>query len=67
MNAIAEVYSYSDIVLMTDEEGNKDTDRWPSMENILRAIDNLVRGASPGDNFVFYCTVLRRRYLALPR
>jgi len=35
MNAIAGVYRYSDIVLMTDEEENKDTDRWPSMENIV--------------------------------
>jgi len=29
----------------------------------LRAIDNLVRGASSGDVFVFYCTLLRRALL----
>ena len=26
----------------------------------LRAIDNLVRGAAPGDIFVFYCELLRQ-------
>jgi hypothetical protein len=26
----------------------------------LRAIDNLVRGAAPGDAFVFYCELLRQ-------
>lgn len=51
-----EIYNYrkQDIFVMTDEEGNKGTEMWPSAENILRAIDNLVRGASPGDVFVFY-------------
>ena len=32
----------------------------------LRAIDNLVRGASPGDVFVFYCMLRTRRHPALP-
>jgi hypothetical protein len=35
MNAIAGLYRYPDVVLMTDEEENRDTDRWPSMENIV--------------------------------
>ncbi|KAH9979134.1 caspase domain-containing protein [Russula compacta] len=56
MVTTAEVYHYreQDICLMTDEEVNKNTDLWPSRVNILRAIDSLVRGASPEDVFVFY-------------
>jgi hypothetical protein len=41
MNAIAGVYCYSDIVLMTDEEENKGTDRWPSMENIVSFLSRI--------------------------
>jgi len=53
---LKEVYNYreQDISLMTDEEDNKGTEMWPSAQKILRAMDDLVRGASPGDAFVFY-------------
>ncbi|KAF8492190.1 caspase domain-containing protein [Russula emetica] len=47
-------YREQDIFVMTDEEKNVGTEHWPSKENILRAMDNLVRGATPGDAFVFY-------------
>jgi len=53
---LMDVYDYreEDIVVMTDEEKNIDTERWPSKENMLRAIDKFVVGASPGDAFVFF-------------
>jgi hypothetical protein len=37
MVAAIEIYGYhdSDIVVMTDEEENKNTKRWPSKENIV--------------------------------
>ncbi|KAF8469276.1 caspase domain-containing protein [Russula ochroleuca] len=47
-------YREQDIFVMTDEEKNVGTEHWPSKENILRAMDNLVRDATPGDAFVFY-------------
>ncbi|KAI0246649.1 caspase domain-containing protein [Lactifluus subvellereus] len=39
---------------MTDEEQHRNTLHWPSEANILRAIANLVDGASAGDAFIFY-------------
>ncbi|KAH9059176.1 caspase domain-containing protein [Lactarius vividus] len=47
-------YKEEDICLMTDEEANCDTSLWPSEENIMKAMCDLVRGASPGDAFVFF-------------
>ncbi|KAN0118334.1 Caspase domain containing protein [Russula decolorans] len=47
-------YREEDIFVMTDEEKNAGTEHWPSKENIFRAMDNLVRDATPGDAFVFY-------------
>ena len=37
MVAAIEIYGYhdSDIVVMTDEEENKNTEHWPSKENIV--------------------------------
>jgi hypothetical protein len=60
--ALKDLYRYreQDITLMTDEEGNKGTEMWPSASNILQAIDRLVHGASRGDAFVFYCTLRTR-------
>ncbi|KAI0063756.1 hypothetical protein BV25DRAFT_1914843 [Artomyces pyxidatus] len=44
-----------DIVVMTDDDDNLiGSSRWPSHENILNAIAALVKGARPGDNFVFH-------------
>ncbi|KAI9436822.1 caspase domain-containing protein [Lactarius psammicola] len=53
---LIEVFRYKeiDIFLMTDEEANRDTARWPSEANIIRALENLVRDASRGDAFVFF-------------
>ncbi|KAI9512135.1 caspase domain-containing protein [Russula earlei] len=55
---LIEVYQFreDDISIMTDEEVNKDTARWASKENILKAASNLVHDASPGDAFVFFYT-----------
>ncbi|KAH9963701.1 caspase domain-containing protein [Lactifluus volemus] len=55
-DTLIEAYEYldQDIFMMTDEEDNKDTPQWPSQANILQAIDNFVRGALPGDSFVFF-------------
>ncbi|KAF8258290.1 caspase domain-containing protein [Lactarius quietus] len=53
---LIEVFRYKerDIFLMTDEESNRDTARWPSQANILQALQDLVRDASKGDAFVFF-------------
>ncbi|KAN0136659.1 Caspase domain containing protein [Lactarius tabidus] len=53
---LIEVFRYKerDILLMTDEESNRDTARWPSQANILQALQDLVRDASTGDAFVFF-------------
>jgi hypothetical protein len=32
---------------------------WQNKQNQLRAMVNLVKGATPGDAFVFYCELLR--------
>jgi hypothetical protein len=39
-SAAIELYYYreQDIFLMTDEEGNKNTDMWPSAKNIVRLV-----------------------------
>jgi hypothetical protein len=39
-SATLEVYYYreQDIFLMTDEEGNKGTETWPSAKNIVRLV-----------------------------
>ena len=39
--------------------------RWQNKKIQLRAMGNLVRGATPGDVFVFYCELLRRFCLRL--
>jgi uncharacterized caspase-like protein len=51
-----EVFRYKerDIFLMTDEESNRNTARWPSQANILLALQDLVRDASTGDAFIFF-------------
>ncbi|KAI0246648.1 hypothetical protein BJV78DRAFT_1286217 [Lactifluus subvellereus] len=49
-----------DVFMMTEEEESRNTPRWPSRANILRAIDKFVRGASPGDALVLYCEPPRR-------
>ncbi|KAI0318167.1 peptidase C14, caspase domain-containing protein [Amylostereum chailletii] len=43
-----------DIVMMTDEEKNACTELCPTRDNIMKAIDVLVTGATAGDSFVFY-------------
>ncbi|KAF8264266.1 caspase domain-containing protein [Lactarius quietus] len=54
--ALIELFDYKeeDIYLMTDEEENIDTARWPSEANIMKALSDLVRNASPRDAFVFF-------------
>jgi len=54
--ALIELFNYQeqDIYLMTDEEANANTARWPSEANIMKALSDLVRNASPGDAFVFF-------------
>lgn len=54
--ALIELFNYKaeDVYLMTDEEANRNTALWPSEANILKALHGLVRGASPGDAFVFF-------------
>jgi hypothetical protein len=55
-DALIDIFSYKeeDICLMTDEEANSNTELWPSEANIMKAICDLVRDASPGDAFVFF-------------
>jgi len=66
MVASIEIYGYhdSDIVVMTDEEENKNTKHWPSKENIEQAMIDLVSNASDQDTFVFYCEPLRHSAFA---
>ncbi|KAH9164043.1 peptidase C14, caspase domain-containing protein [Lactarius sanguifluus] len=54
--ALIELFGYSeeDVRLMTDEEANRDSALWPSKENIMRELCELVRDAYPGDAFVFF-------------
>ncbi|KAH8989865.1 caspase domain-containing protein [Lactarius hatsudake] len=54
--ALIELFDYmeEDVRLMTDEEANKDSALWPSKENIMRELRDLVRDAYPGDAFVFF-------------
>ncbi|KAI9436821.1 caspase domain-containing protein [Lactarius psammicola] len=54
--ALIELFHYKegDICLMTDEEANRETTLWPSKANIMHALRDLVRGARPGDTFVFF-------------
>ncbi|KAH8989874.1 caspase domain-containing protein [Lactarius hatsudake] len=47
-------YKEEDICLMTDDEANRNTALWPSEENIMKALCDLVHDASPGDAFVFF-------------
>ena len=44
-----EIYDYreDDIVVMTDEEENKGTKRWPSKENIVGSPSQRARGHMP--------------------
>lgn len=53
---LIEVFHYKgkDIVMMTDEEVNRNTPLWPSEVNIIQALQDLVRDASRGDAFVFF-------------
>ncbi|KAI0261893.1 caspase domain-containing protein [Gloeopeniophorella convolvens] len=50
------IYKYreEDIFLMTDEERNEGTDRWPSKPNIIKAMHLFVKDASSEDAFVFH-------------
>ncbi|KAF8258293.1 caspase domain-containing protein [Lactarius quietus] len=64
--ALIELFNYKgeDINLMTDEEENNNTARWPSRSEYceswlrirlyMKALSDLVRNASPGDAFVFF-------------
>ncbi|KAH9038752.1 caspase domain-containing protein [Lactarius pseudohatsudake] len=54
--ALIELFDYmeEDVRLMTDEETNRDSALWPSKENIMRELRELVRDACPGDAFVFF-------------
>ncbi|KAF8258455.1 caspase domain-containing protein [Lactarius quietus] len=54
--ALIDIYGYreEDILLMTDEEANRDTAPWPSRANIMHAMRLLVRNVVPGDTLVFF-------------
>ncbi|KAI9438820.1 caspase domain-containing protein [Lactarius indigo] len=54
--ALIELFDYreEDVRLMTDEEVNRDSALWPSKENIMLELRDLVRDACPGDAFVFF-------------
>ncbi|KAL0948042.1 hypothetical protein HGRIS_010667 [Hohenbuehelia grisea] len=47
-------YQAADIVVLLDTWKNKSSHVMPTKENILVAIDNLVRDCQPGDQFVFH-------------
>lgn len=45
-------YSYDDMVILTDDQS--EPVRWPTRDNILRAMQWLVKDARPNDSLVFH-------------
>ncbi|VDC07931.1 unnamed protein product [Peniophora sp. CBMAI 1063] len=47
-------YGWSDVTIMTDEEENREGGLWPSRDNMIARLHELVAGAGPGDMLAFY-------------
>lgn len=51
---LRETYSCSDITFMSDEASKRGTKLYPTKDNIMRELNNLIAGAQPGDVFVLF-------------
>lgn len=51
---LREGYPDGNIIMMTDESKNKNTEFYPSGDNIMRQIRNFIGKAVPGDNLFFH-------------